>query len=321
MRSPPQDYLAWRVPLSILNLLAIAFAIYRLIHRYLIKRLWWDDYIAIIPLLLTLVYWPLFLARYPYRLPTSIAYASMRNRVLNSFWLSFLPFILIVRFARIVLALSLARLFPVGHRARRWSFIQCVACITISVASCKQTSPLLSTSANTHNCIYATKNIPLRSLVLLVGERPNLRLLLVISPLLFFWGLKLPLNQKRLILILFCASALTTLSVIAYASVTLNSQASMGIDWLFIIQGLRHLEAGVSLLVCNLAVVSTCIYQKIVRFSNRERPQLEIVGETRHASQRECTCALSNFSSEFLSPMTLTEISTSSYLTSSSLVV
>ena len=102
------------VPISILYSVSIACAIYRIFHRYVIKRLWWDDYTAIIPPLLSLVFWPLFLVSFPYRLGGTIipslaffalahnclvgvSQASLSTRVLNSFWLTFLPFILIVR--------------------------------------------------------------------------------------------------------------------------------------------------------------------------------------------------------------------------------
>ncbi|KAF8894355.1 hypothetical protein CPB84DRAFT_1682717 [Gymnopilus junonius] len=65
---PPQNYLAWKISVSFLHLMAIGCAIYRLLHRYMIQRLWWDDYMVIVPLVLSLVYWPLFLVHFPYRL-------------------------------------------------------------------------------------------------------------------------------------------------------------------------------------------------------------------------------------------------------------
>ncbi|KAF8894356.1 hypothetical protein CPB84DRAFT_1295018 [Gymnopilus junonius] len=108
------------------------------------------------------------------------------------------------------------------------------------MASCPHTSPLFVTSIRGHHCVTATGKIPLRSLVLLVDSLLG-DCLLIASPLLFFWRLKLPAPERRLILIVFCASGLTILSVVAYESLS-SSSDTMGVDWLLILQGLRHIE-------------------------------------------------------------------------------
>ncbi|PPQ97593.1 hypothetical protein CVT26_002321 [Gymnopilus dilepis] len=302
---------------SVLYSIAIACAFYRLLHRYLIKRLWWDDYVVIVPLVLSLVYWPAFLLRIPYRLGVNISQAPFSIQVLSSFWFTYLPFILIVRFSRIAIALSLARVFPGGHPVRRWCFFLVglftllgASCLIITVASCKQSSVLFVSTVRGNSCIYVAKNLPLKSLTILIDDFGSDCLLVVFS-LHFFWRLRLPPKERRLILIVSCASVLTTLAVVAYATIAGNPDIQ-GVDWLLIIQGLRHIEAGVSLLVCNLAVVSTCMYQRLMKVFHQERPQLESTQESRqHSREHHCSCTLSNYSEESLSTMTLTEISSS----------
>ncbi|KDR79716.1 hypothetical protein GALMADRAFT_63033 [Galerina marginata CBS 339.88] len=51
---PLQSYLGWKVAVSFLHAFAIGSTLYRLTHRFRIRRLWWDDYIVCVPVVLNL---------------------------------------------------------------------------------------------------------------------------------------------------------------------------------------------------------------------------------------------------------------------------
>ena len=55
------------VSVTVLHLLAISSAVYRLRHRFRIRRAWWDDYVVFVPLALDVVYTPLFWVRFLHR--------------------------------------------------------------------------------------------------------------------------------------------------------------------------------------------------------------------------------------------------------------
>jgi len=44
------------VTLTIFQAIAISSTLYRLVRRYRIQRLWWDDYVVVIPLVMDIVY-------------------------------------------------------------------------------------------------------------------------------------------------------------------------------------------------------------------------------------------------------------------------
>ncbi|PPR00083.1 hypothetical protein CVT24_008985 [Panaeolus cyanescens] len=64
MGLPPQNHTAWKVGITILHILVLMMCIVRLGHRARLKRLWWDDYILVIPLALDVVYLAYLWAKY-----------------------------------------------------------------------------------------------------------------------------------------------------------------------------------------------------------------------------------------------------------------
>ncbi|KDR69785.1 hypothetical protein GALMADRAFT_908965 [Galerina marginata CBS 339.88] len=305
---PLQPYLGWKVSMSILHILAICSTIYRLIHRFRIQRIWWDDYLVIVPLVIDCVYCPLLWFRF-----TRVDPANARTyQILNSYWLSAFPSLLMIWSTRVVLALSLARIFPRKHPARLWAFIligfmvvSLISCTLVTTLTCKQSSGLLIMNLIT-DCIKGAGGLPIGSIFIfaddLVGD-----LLLIIAPLVFFWRLKLPSKERRLIITVFCGSALTLMFVIAFKIASGNTRISMGKDTSYFAAGMISIEVAISLFVCNLTVVSTCLYVALLRLRNQERPLREVTIDASQHSSRACTC-LSD--SDQSLPLTLTEIST-----------
>lgn len=181
------------------------------------RRSWWDDYVAFLPLVLDPTYWMLTLIRFNHRGKSLTLSAALRIlggsdrseyivrdlthptqtfRVLNSFWLSLLPYLLIVwcvlssillmkptsnmmnfsRSTRVALALSLGRIFPLKHPARRWSYVlvgimivSCIASILVSNLTCTYTSSLLVLFEVTH-CDTGAGGFLIQTIFLFAGK-------------------------------------------------------------------------------------------------------------------------------------------------------
>ncbi|KDR69776.1 hypothetical protein GALMADRAFT_145177 [Galerina marginata CBS 339.88] len=314
---PLQSYPGWKVSISILHVVAISSAVYRLVHRFRIRRTWWDDYMVFVPLVLDIAYWATFFVRFPHRIEGGRPAGD--GRVLESYWIVLFPYSIIVWTTRISLSLSLARIFPWKHPARLWSFIlagimalSCIACILISTLSCTERSSLIILS-EPRQCALNISGFPFQNIYVFANDSFG-DILLIISPLILFWRLKLPRQERRLILVVFCGSTLTLAYVIAFAIIALNPKISLGDDFLVLMAGLLQIEVAISLFVCNLAVVSTSLYQLVTR--NRNQEWLEsgwISTEPPSDSElqddpQQCTCSLDKAPT----PLTLTEISSSS---------
>ncbi|KAH9485639.1 hypothetical protein JR316_0002549 [Psilocybe cubensis] len=177
----------------------------RLGHRWATKRMWWDDWIAIIPLLGNIldvvIMW----------LDLGGGVESNSMNVLFSPWFgTFLFYIIVCAWYNMV-------------------FKNCV----------NNKGALVG--------LYATM----------------VYFLLVISPLTMLWKIKLPRTQRRLVLALFSSSLVPLLASVVYC-VIWGLSSRIGPDFLLILRIMSQLQAGISLLVCNLLVV-TMLFYRIVR--------------------------------------------------------
>ncbi|PPQ90339.1 hypothetical protein CVT25_007741 [Psilocybe cyanescens] len=312
---PHKSYLGWKIVITIFHLFATTSTIYRLVHRYRIRRLWRDDYILFVALALDISHWPIYWARSPSVEGSSKSFIKTQQ-ILNSYWLTIVPWFLILACTRISLALSFARIFPPRHPARRWSFtlvfffiLNFTGTVLATTLTCKAASGLLVASEMSE-CIRVSNGVPLKNIIVFVADASS-DLSLILTPLYFFWGIKLPAQERRLILTFFCGSTLTLLSAVMYAVIA-NSQsvASLKKDWSLVNLGLGAIETSMSFVGCNSVVISTCFYQALRRFRGQERPELESTLETpRVPPSRECTCVIS----EHLTAVSLTDISGNSY--------
>ncbi|KDR69255.1 hypothetical protein GALMADRAFT_256089 [Galerina marginata CBS 339.88] len=241
----------------------------------------------------------------------------MSFRILNSFWLSFLPYLLSIWSSRVALALSLARIFPAKHQARVWSFIlvafliiSFIGTVLVNALSCNYPSWLLIFYEGT-DCAIVKGGFPLPP-VLTISDSIVSDVLLVGLPLAFFWGVKLPQTERRLILAVFCGSILTLIVAICFGFLFINNKVHLGEDEVLILIGLWNIEAAVCLFASNLPVVSTRLYQKLRRRRtiHRDLSRQQHAERTQDFSPEPCTCAAVADHHPSLGQLTLTEIST-----------
>ncbi|KDR75564.1 hypothetical protein GALMADRAFT_248043 [Galerina marginata CBS 339.88] len=262
--SPPNS-LVWVVCPTVLQVIAIGFTFIRLVHRWRTCRMWWDDWVVLIPLIVDCLY-------------LSLTWAATEKPSLNnsdllfSRWFCAFVLFIIVWLSRISLALSMARIFPPNHTCRRFTFglalsflVVCIVCIFVTIGLCYDSSTIwYATSVKL--CALKRKG-GAAGLYSLYTFEIAADIMLVVSPLTMLWKIKLPTSQRRLVLALFSSSILSVLSSIAFiTSVCLTD--GLGPEFAVIVGMTAHLQCAISLLVCNLLVVAMLFYRIIQRRKN-----------------------------------------------------
>ncbi|KAF8883535.1 hypothetical protein BD779DRAFT_1443793, partial [Infundibulicybe gibba] len=163
--------------------------------------------------------------------------------------------------ARVSLALAVARIFPPGRTIRRfaigmaWSFSLVGAAILLAITvSCAHDTSWHNSPES--NAIFQ------KPWVLLDLVVPNVTsdTLLVLTPLRMLWRVKLPDEQRRLILACFTASVWTGIAG-GVCFIFMFEPNDRGLSQKTIFFFLAH--ASVSLMVCNLMVVVAYIYRMV----------------------------------------------------------
>ncbi|KAF9476657.1 hypothetical protein BDN70DRAFT_995505 [Pholiota conissans] len=316
---PLKDFLLWQVVVFFLHVIAISSSVYRLWVRFWIHRMWWDDYVLFLPLILDMYFAMAFWFSVPRELDASQSAATVLSSlvILNSFWFKRFIFTVIAWSTRIVLALSLARLFPARTYARILSMLLVaimvcflVATVLISATTCHRKTALLLANEPT-DCTKSIAGFALEDAFIFVGDITG-DILLVICPLYWFWNIRLPPQERRLILLAFCGNMLTLLFVIIYVILVKLSVGKTVVDQYLIRVGMVRVEIAISLFVCNFTVISTSIYRLVQKMKRKSKSGPS--NEAQNACTRSDTYRLTqnytlSSSERSQTHMTLTEIS------------
>ncbi|CAA7260466.1 unnamed protein product [Cyclocybe aegerita] len=263
---PPQSFVVWGVILSLLHLIAIGSTVFRIVHRYRTKKLWWDDYLAFIPLTMDCALFIQLWCRFSRKFVS-------RDRMIESFWLASFLFLSVVWFSRMSLSLSVARIFPQRHKARRGGFILAVTfllyagSIILVTLTCRGGGRTWYRMESKH-CLRTRTGHYIGGLTATALDIAA-DAALIVYPLYVFWRVRLPRNQKRLVLVVSCASGLTLLSAVLlcifwYGGINMGPHGSL------LRSVTAQIEATISLIVCNLLVVTMFFYRLCRRIHNIE---------------------------------------------------
>ncbi|KAF9008394.1 hypothetical protein BDQ17DRAFT_146494 [Cyathus striatus] len=246
---PEQNYVAWKVSLTILHLIAICTSVIRVWQRKHTNGMWWDDHLALIPAVMTVIQiviiWLFF--------DPNLTNVKMQIAL---YWLLSFSWFTLIWMCRISLALSIARIFPAWATPRRYS-LGLAVCFGIAYFG------ILSWQATLH-CVDDGAPNPLRSCSV---DRQNFimfsvisdvlaDIFLIASPFYMLWRIRLPKSQRRLVLTLFSASALTLASAIVFIICNYSPWVN-GPGSRIVTSMAAQLEACISVMVCNLLVVVT----------------------------------------------------------------
>ncbi|KAF8161383.1 hypothetical protein B0H34DRAFT_700715 [Crassisporium funariophilum] len=266
MALPPQNHLAWKVCITLLHFLAISCTIVRIGHRARTRRMWWDDYVVVVPLAFDFVY---IITMWMRLRNHDISWTSPDQEIfISSTWFASFLYFTIIWFCRISLILSLTRIFPPGHHYRIWTFSIAGAFFLIYVASIllnTLTCPGKPTwwQLDFGTCLLDGTRYFTASIVGVVLEFAA-DIVLVITPLFMLWRIKFSRTKRILVLSLFSGSILTILASVLYLVIWYMA-SSLGPDSRLIFIMMSHLQVVFSLLVCNLLVVTMLVYCRVQR--------------------------------------------------------
>ncbi|KAF8157967.1 hypothetical protein B0H34DRAFT_797398 [Crassisporium funariophilum] len=292
--------------------------VFRISHRFRKGQMWFDDWIVVLPFAFDATYlansWLSFYS------PPSV----VRYKVMPSFFFAIFLHFSVIWFSRISLSLSLARIFPPGHRARLLSFflsalflVFYLLTVILTTALC-QGGGLPWYNINGRNCLTDSKGVAYSGIVSITADFLA-DSLLVLCPCMMLWRIRLPTNQRRLVLALFSASILTLMSVSLFCALWYG-KIYMGVNEDVLRTTTSHLEATTSLIVSNLLVVTMFFYRIFRRVDNVESPEPVDEKSRPHlapggpagggpAGPGESTTTNKSSDASNVTPMTFTEIS------------
>ncbi|KAF8662797.1 hypothetical protein AX16_001081 [Volvariella volvacea WC 439] len=246
---------AWRGIAVTLHAIADAATVFRLVHRYRLRRLWWDDYWAGIALAINIAY----LTTVGLRRDPSDADFSRQTAVVV-FWMTAILFPSVVWAARMSISMSIIRLVPEQTMARRLLYIMASAFFLTwmgllfhKVGICAKTTEWHYNRAV--QC-YLGSTVGIVTLVTDVVSDA----LLIIVPLNMLRRVRLPKGQQRLLLALFSSSVFSSLAGVVYAVFVFRA-SSFGNKRALLISLTANVKAETTLLVCNLLVLVTYFYR------------------------------------------------------------
>ncbi|KAH6910347.1 hypothetical protein BKA70DRAFT_1466904, partial [Coprinopsis sp. MPI-PUGE-AT-0042] len=258
---PPQNYVAWKVCITVLHGVAISATVLRICIRWKDAKLWLDDYVAaatmLIDIAFAITFWLMF---------GTHAGSSMTLSVTKIGWLNVVVYFFIFWMSRVSLALSIARVFPPGTVARKsliamaaLFFFFCIfACVlngSLCIWSPAIYPPEMMRFGEYKNCQPGTLRYFLAGGITAAVDFLS-DILAIIVPLTFLWRITLPPSERRLVHGSISATTLTALSGVV-TCVFWYAPIDLGQDFRIIVAGAIHQQAAISLIICNLLVVVT----------------------------------------------------------------
>ncbi|KAF8963012.1 hypothetical protein BDZ97DRAFT_1065676 [Flammula alnicola] len=251
----------WAVIITVFHVVAISSTVFRVFHRCRRRQMWFDDYLVIVPLVVDCAYLSTFWISFGYK----YGLAQTSDDAMLAYFVATVAHFTILWFSRISLALSLARIFSTQHLARRISlslagvfFSMYCLIICLTTALCQgQGHPWYR--INEADCFKGPQHIAIAGVISVTADFVA-DILLVVCPFLMLRKLRLPRNQRRLIVAAFSASVLTLIPVSIfcafwYGRLDLGSHATL----LKLVAG--HVVVTTALLVCNLLVITMFFFR------------------------------------------------------------
>ncbi|KAE9406593.1 hypothetical protein BT96DRAFT_1051341 [Gymnopus androsaceus JB14] len=209
--------------------------------RYRKQRLWWDDGWAILTMMVSILVDVSLIGE------GSNPLIPVSPRVLAAqFWLNMISFTLAIWFARISLMLSIVRLIPPLFTLRRvseWAAIF-FSLLTILVHYVIPSMPV-------------GKKIAISELITdLLAD-----IAVVVLPICLLRNVNLPKDKRRMLMVIFGASLLTSATSVVHAVFLIGSESNSNDFYLIPITA--QVEVGTALAVANLGVLTPFLYRLI----------------------------------------------------------
>ncbi|KAF5327107.1 hypothetical protein D9619_004524 [Psilocybe cf. subviscida] len=261
---PYQSYVAWRVCVTMFHVAAILSTLLRIRTRYKSQRMWLDDYLVIVPMTVDFIY-----CISPWALPLLSPDPRGTGQFdLRKLWAVLLLCFTVIWFSRICFMLSLARIFPPGSptRSRILSLVFLFALLFCVVVLLLAFHCDPYNSSATH-CVKFLRFDPATKYAYSVDTISDI--IMIITPLVVLWKVKLPKLEKRIILAALSGSIMTLLLFAVLMFITFGPFQRYNLPYVILSIMLSHLTAASSLLTCNALVVVTNIFRVYRRRTGR----------------------------------------------------
>lgn len=237
-----------RTGTTVLEVIGLLLAVFRLFFRYRIRRLWWEDAWAFAAFLLATTYLTGTWLDLLHRKPTSTV----------GFWMYVFSFNPVIWFVRHSTLFSVARIiYPSLTLRRKVLGIALVFFLLfISFMAAKLWYYCHNLSWMNNTLYFGNALLPLSTDLIIFELTTDFitDAILIILPIKFLWSVKLPTRQRRMILLIFASGVTVTLAAICRATcqlLNLNTIVSLIMD----------AEIAFSSIMCNLLVFVTFLYR------------------------------------------------------------
>ncbi|PFH53229.1 hypothetical protein AMATHDRAFT_83918, partial [Amanita thiersii Skay4041] len=253
---------AWRGATVTLHLLAIFTTSFRLFYRYRSSIYWWDDHWAAFALFLEFGFFSTVWMRASHGVPAYLATTEVR---VARYWVGALLYPSVVWASRVSIGLSILRIVPYGTLRRRLLIMVLFSFSLMWLALMLQKIIVCTSNTTWH---YT------ESKQCLLGEAVGIITLstdvfadscLVSIPLHMLRELKLPRPERRLVHTIFCASVLSSMASVVYATFVFKADTFAPTQRGLLVGLTSHLKGTITLMVCNFLVIIPCIYRLLKR--------------------------------------------------------
>ncbi|KAF8879485.1 hypothetical protein BD779DRAFT_1446869 [Infundibulicybe gibba] len=196
--------------MSVLHVFAISSTIFRLSQRYTSQRMWYDDYVALLAVVTDCVYF-VVLHVWTRSEPNGTTFG--RETTIICYWISSVCFLLVSWPAKVSLALAIARIFPPGRTIRRFAMGMAWSFVLLGMANLLGIAISCGRDTSWHNSPQVQCEFPKILSITTFCANLIADALLVLTPLRMLWRVKLPNEQRRLILAGFAASVWASIAV------------------------------------------------------------------------------------------------------------
>ncbi|KAJ7593863.1 hypothetical protein C8J56DRAFT_423004 [Mycena floridula] len=238
---------------TVLHVFAILITAFRIQRRIHIRKFWWDDFWALVSWILDIILLAILFAQ------PAATVKGIKSQLIAFAWLKPLVYTLVVWSTKISISTSITRILAPSTKSRKMSIAMTVSFFAMLCGILIGKLWTFAKQSSWHN----------PSLVVLppVASVLNFQLAtdivssvaLAVFPLLVLWHVDLPQKERVLILTIFAASILLTVSCTmhtVYASGPSDTERRIELFGFT-----AHFEAAISLMVCNLLVVATRCYR------------------------------------------------------------
>ncbi|KAF5322466.1 hypothetical protein D9619_002207 [Psilocybe cf. subviscida] len=283
MQLPSQSYETWRVCMTMLHILAILSSCFRVAVRHHAKRIWWDDYLILLPTG-TDTFFLVTLWMYPPITPESI---SNSDTAFTKMWSSAFPCYTTIWMSRTCFMLSLARIFPPFHTFRRSAlsfavFFTTLFCASMLIVGLRCDTSLTGDPKNPPTRCIKPGNPDITATFGFTAETLS-GVILVSYPLAMLKKFSLPIFEKRMLFVALLSSAFTLLLVLALAVITYGP-FTKDLRYIVLVYMLSHMAGALALIACNMLVFMSVVIRKI---RNRGKNNITLQSWLRQANARD----------------------------------